>query len=253
MPADHAIVPAGMPDLHHDAGSILAVIARAAADPTVNVEKLERLLAIQQTIMTDQRRTAFMVAKARLQAILPQVTKHGTISDRDGNARNRFAKIEDIDTAIRPLYTREGFSFDVDSKATQGGATYTCKMSHAEGHSETKELFLPLDSGAGRNNVQSAGSTLSYARRYLIMMHLNLVTRDEDNDGNGAPQPITAAQAAELRAALAAVGGSEARFLVWLGVPTLEEIPAVKFQPALKFIEEKRRQRKPAGRMAGED
>jgi hypothetical protein len=250
MPADHAITVAHASDLQREAGSILDVIARAAADPTVNVDKLERLLAIQQTILADQRRTAFMAAKARLQAVLPQVTKHGTISDSHGNARNHFAKIEDIDAAIRPLYTAEGFSFDVDSKATQGGATYTCKMSHAEGHSETKELFLPLDTGAGRNNVQSAGSTLSYARRYLIMMHLNLVTRDEDNDGNGAPQPITAAQCAELRSGLAAVGGSEARFLNWLAVASFEEIPAANFARACKFIEEKRRQAK---RQPGEE
>ena len=248
---DSAIVVHGA---EADAGSILAVIARAAADPTVNVEKLERLLAMQQTILADQRRTAFMAAKARLQAILPQVTKHGTISDRDGNARNRFAKIEDIDTAIRPLYTAEGFSFDADSKAVSGGATYTCKMSHAEGHSETKELFLPLDSGAGRNAVQSAGSTLSYARRYLIMMHLNLVTRDEDNDGNGAPSTVTPAQAAELKAGLAATGGSEARFLNWLAVGSFEEIPAANYARAMKFIEEKKRQAaKPASRQPGDD
>ena len=233
--------------------SALAVIERAARDPTINVEKLERLLAMQQTILTDQRRTAFMAAKARLQAILPQVTKHGTISDRDGNARNRFAKIEDIDTAIRPLYTAEGFSFDVDSKAVTGGATYTCKMSHAEGHSETKELFLPLDSGAGRNAVQSAGSTLSYARRYLVMMHLNLVTRDVDDDASGAAStPITAAQVAELRAGLAASGGSEARFLNWLAVASFEDIPSGNFVRAMKFLEAKK-QAHTAKRQPGEE
>ena len=65
---------------------VLDVIARAAADPAVNVEKLERLLAIQQTIMADQRRTAFMGALAELQAVLPQLGKAGRITDREGSS-----------------------------------------------------------------------------------------------------------------------------------------------------------------------
>src|ERR1700690_2098399 len=91
--------------------TVLDVIARAASDPTVNVDKLERLLAIQERLLADQRKTAFYAALARLQARLPQILKSGQILDRDGQVRNRYAKIEDIDVAIRPLWAEEGFSF----------------------------------------------------------------------------------------------------------------------------------------------
>ena len=67
-----SIVKAESTELQREATSILDVIARAAADPTVNVDKLERLLAIQQTVLADQRRTSFMAAMSRLQASLPQ-------------------------------------------------------------------------------------------------------------------------------------------------------------------------------------
>ncbi len=40
--------------IERETGSILEVIARAAADPTVDVAKLERLLAIQQTILAEK-------------------------------------------------------------------------------------------------------------------------------------------------------------------------------------------------------
>ncbi len=223
---------------------ILDVISRAAADPAVDVGKMEQLLAMHERVRADQRRTSYMAALARLQATLPQIAKSGTILDRDGTLRNKYAKLEDIDVVIRPLCAAEGFSFSFDSAEGPKGTVYSCKMSHQDGHAETKTLSLPLDSGPGRGPVQNAGSSLSYAKRYLLGMHLHLVTREEDNDGNGAREPITAEQVAKLKAELTAVGGTEERFLKWLAVESFESIPVAMYVPALKYIEEKKRTKK---------
>ena len=229
--------------IERETGSILEVIARAAADPTVDVAKLERLLAIQQTILADQRRTSYMAALARLQATLPQIAKSGQILDREGGLRNKYARIEDIDAKIRPLCAAEGFSFSFDSKPAQGGTAYECAMHHRDGHTEVKTLVMPTDKGAGRNAVQDVGSTTSYARRYLLGMHLHLITRGEDDDGNGPPAPITAVHLAELRAALVEVGGTEERFLKWAGVETWEALTEAHYTRGMKYMDEKRRQR----------
>jgi len=226
--------------IQREATSILDVIARAAADPSVNVEKLERLLAIQQTILADQRRTAFMAALSALEAELPQITKQGHVVV-NGALRSKFARIEDVDTAIRPLCKEHGFAFSFDSEPTPGGIKFSCTMSHRDGHAETKTITLPTDTGAGRNAVQAVGSSTSYARRYLLSMHLHLITRDEDDDGTGGRGPVTAEQAATLRAKLAEVKGDEARFLNWLAAPSFEEIPAKNFERAMLFIAEKRK------------
>jgi hypothetical protein len=229
-------------EIQREAASILDVIARASRDPTVDVDKLERLLAIQERLLAEQRRTAYYAALARLQGRLPQITKAGNILDAKGNLRNKYAKIEDIDVAVKPYTSEEGFSFSFDSKAGGQNTEYSCAMQHRDGHVEIKTLSLPLDTGAGRNNVQSAGSSLSYAKRYLLGMHLHLVTRDEDDDGNATSRaPITAEQAAHLRAELASAGGNEARFLNWLAVPTFEEVPAANYERAVRFIAEKQK------------
>jgi len=225
---------------------VLEGITRAALDPNVDVGKLERLLAIQQTLLADQRRTAFRAALSRLQEKLPQITKAGTILDKEGRPRNRFAKIEDIDAVIRPMYVAEGFAFSFDSKPAGGGLIqFTGTLSHCEGHAETKTIDLPVDTGAGRNAVQSVGSTTSYARRYLLSMHLNLVTRDEDDDGAGgtANDPITPAQVMTLSSMLAEVGGDPARFCRWLGVERFEDIRLSQYGRAIKFLDEKKRQK----------
>lgn len=231
-------------DLAHpqeQSSSFLDAIRRAAADPQCDVDKMERLLAMTERMMADERRTAFVDAMARLQGRLPQITKSGVIFDSVGKERNRWAKLEDIDVAVRPLLAEEGFSFSYDSKAAPTGIEYTCTLSHRSGHSERRTMVLPLDTGAGRNAVQSAGSSLSYARRYLLSMHLNLITRDQDNDGAGESAPITAEQAAQLRKELQEIGGTESRFIAWLRVPTLEELPAYRFRMAQLSLEERRR------------
>jgi len=224
---------------------VLEGITRAALDPAVDVAKLERLLDIQERLLADQRRTTFRAALARLQERLPQITKQGTILDGAGRARNKFAKLEDIDAVIRPLLAEEGFSFSFDSKtAPNGMIEFTCTLHHRDGHAETKTIALPVDNGAGRNAVQSVGSSTSYARRYLISMHLNLVTRDEDDDGaGGGHEPITSAQVAELRRLLDEAGGDPARFCRWLGVERVEDVRLAQYGRAIKFIEEKKRQR----------
>lgn len=221
--------------------SLLAVIASAATDPRVDVDKMERLLAMQRTIMAEQRQTAFAGALSRLQARLPQINKAGRIIVK-GNERSRYARIEDIDLAIRPLLAEEGFAFSFDSDSTDAKIfKLSCKLSHREGHSETKFIVLPIDASEYRSNVQSIGSTVSYGKRQLIKMHLNIVERNEDDDGQGGSKPITEDQAKDLHSMLTEVRADKARFLTFMGVDAVESILARDYKRAISALEQKRR------------
>lgn len=216
--------------------STVDAIVRMAQDPSLDAEKLGKLLAMQRELLEDQRRTAYRAALAELQAELPQVGKAGTIQ----HTGSRYAKLEDIDVSIRPLCAKHGFSFSFDSEEAPKGIKFSCTMAHREGHAETKTMTLPIDSGAGRSSVQAVGSSTSYARRYLLSMHLHLITREEDDDGRGGC--VTAEQALKLQQAVLDAGGSTERFLKWAGAESFETIAASKYQSALKFCEEKKRQ-----------
>lgn len=222
--------------------NLLAVIAQAVTDPRVDIEKMERLLVMHQTITQENRKVAFMAALAEIQAKVPQINKEGRIVVK-GTERSRYAKIEDIDLAIRPLLAENGFSFSFDQLAPDtNGFTLVCKLSHREGHSETKSLFLPIDKSDFRSAVQSIGSTVSYGKRQLIKMHLNIVERDEDDDGNGGSEPITKEQVLEIRTLLADTKSNEAKFLELVaGVPTIEQIPARDLKRIMNALETKAR------------
>lgn len=229
-----AIVPSGP-------ANILEVIARAATDASVDVGKMERLLAMYKDVIADQQRVAFAAALARLQAKLPQIGKEGRIVVK-GTERSRYARIEDIDAAIRPILAEEGFSFAFDSESADSKLfKLSCKLSHQAGYSETKTVTIPLDSSEYRTNVQSIGSTLSYGKRYLIKMHLNLIERDEDDDGNGGSAPITEDQAKDIEALMTEVKADKARFLVFMGAGEVSSILSRDFSKAINALEAKRR------------
>lgn len=223
------------------AGTLLEVIARAARDPLVDVGKLERLLAIQQTVIADDRRTAFMAAMTRLAPKLPRLAKTGRIQFKS-EVHGRYAKLEDIDAAIRPLLSEEGFSLSFDVKpADSGKLRVSCRLSHVEGHSETNQIDLPVDKTGSKNDVQAVGSTVSYARRMLTKMHFNLIEVGEDDDGAGGGGTITVDQARDIEALLVEVKGDKVRFLRFMEAETFEGILAKHHKKAITFLEEKRR------------
>jgi hypothetical protein len=216
----------------------LSILAQAAVDPRMDVAKMERLLEMHRQVTEDQRRVAFAAAMARLQAVLPQITKEGRIVV-SGAERSRYARIEDIDRAIRPLLAAEGFSLMFDTEAQGNGLLISAKISHAAGHSETRSLLLPMDAQGAKSPVQGVGSTVAYGRRYLTKLLLNLVERGEDDDGQGGP--ITEAQAADLRGLLEEVKADRGKFLVFMGVGDVKDILAKDMKKAVNALETKRR------------
>src|SRR5439155_14339519 len=126
-----------------EATSLLEIISRAVADPRMDVEKMERLFALHERMQAEERRKAFMAGLARLQAKLPQIRKDGRIVV-GGQERSRYARIEDIDAAIRPLLADEGFAFTFDEEAhSENEPRFIAVLSHREGHSEVKRRTFP--------------------------------------------------------------------------------------------------------------
>lgn len=209
-----------------------------------SVGVLEKMLNMQERIMADQRKTAFTSALARLQAKVPQVNKYGQ------GKNSKYAKYEDIDLIVRPLMAEEGFSLTFDEESsTDKTITFVAVLIHSEGHSEPKRLTVPIDVAAmnreGRSvrpAIQDAGSTVSYARRYLLKMHLNIVEKDEDDDGAGSEAKITAEQAKDIRTLIHDSKSDEKKFLELIaGVQTIEDIPARDLKRILNALETKLR------------
>jgi len=219
--------------------NFLQVIADAARDPNVDVQKMHGLLDIQERMMNKQAEMSFTAALTALQGELPRITQDAEIR-HSGRLIAKYAKYETIDAAIRPLLIQNGFSLRYNTRNDDGKVIVTGTLSHKDGHSITDEIPLAIDTGGAKNSVQAVGSTISYGKRYLVGMLLNLVFEGEDDDGKAAGYaPISEEQAAEIKRKLMETDADVKKFLELVNAKSVDEISVDKYALAMIALNRK--------------
>jgi len=170
---------------------LLGFIERAAKDPTFDVNKFSILLDRQQALLREHRLMQFNAAFARMQNEIGAIIKTG----KNPIFKNPYARLEDLDDAVRPVCSANGFSirYTTNENWKDGWLLVILTLAHEGGHSETTSLPGPYDmmppgsSGRGpaRSPIQAIGSTVSYLRRYTLQMALNLVPKNDPADDDG--------------------------------------------------------------------
>ena len=163
-----------------ESSAVLAVIARAASDPTVDMDKLERLLDMQERIMNKQAETEVNAALAAMQADIPSVAERGT------GHNIKYATLEDIVDVVRPIMNQYGFAVSFSVEQAEKTITIIGELVHKGGHSKQTKMILPHETSGSKNAVQAIGSSVSYGKRYVLCAMLNIATRGEDDNGYAA-------------------------------------------------------------------
>ncbi|MBV4553096.1 ERF family protein [Pseudomonas sp. SWRI102] len=181
--------------------SMLSTISRLALDPRCDMDKLERLISLQDRMEAKSALEAFNAAFAEMQCEMPSVEKR----TENTHTKKMYADLDDINYAVRPVMAKFGFgvSFKIVNQAN--GVSITGILMHKAGHREETTMILPLDAGAGRSAVQSVGSTTTYGKRYVMCALLNITSGDDvDNDGYKEPTDplVTPVQARQVQALL---------------------------------------------------
>lgn len=177
--------------------AMIQVIERAALNPDVDIDKMERLLDMQERIFSKNAEMEYNRAMSEVQKETPRIKREA----ENSQTISKYAKLEDINKQLTPIYTAHGFalSFGTDNSDKEGWVRTTCKVSHTAGHSRDFFVDLPIDDqgakgSVNKTKVHGAGSTMSYSRRYLTVLIFNISLTDEDNDGNTGYNLIDAIQ-----------------------------------------------------------
>jgi hypothetical protein len=167
--------------------ALLAIIARAAADPEVNIDKMERLLIMQQGIVDREAKVAFNDALNRAQAEMSPIANDAS----NPETRSRYASYAQLDRAVRPIYTRHGFALSFNEGVTDkpDHVRVLCKLTHRDGHTEPYQTDMPCDGKGMKGNpnmtkTHAVGAAKQYGKRYLLKDIFNLATGEGDTDGN---------------------------------------------------------------------
>lgn len=161
--------------------ALLQVIERIAMSPDADLDKLEKMLDMQERVLNRNAKQAFAAAFAAMQADIPEIVRLGT-----GHNSVKYATFEDINEAVKPILKEHGFGISFRFRQDNNMIRVIGILSHCEGHSEETEMLLPADGSGNKNAVHAIGSSTSYGKRYVLCALLNISTRGEDDDGKAA-------------------------------------------------------------------
>lgn len=228
-----------------ESASVMEIISRAASDPNVDIDKMERLLAMRERMLDREAEQAFNEAMREAQAEMPQVVRDA----KNEQTRSRYARYETISRKMAPIIAKHGFSLSFGTAESPLPNHYriTCRASHVAGHSRDYFADVPSDMVGMKGNQNKTathgfGSTMSYGKRYLKTLIFDVSLTDEDDDGNRAvsQERIGPEQKAELIALIQETNTDTAKFCQFLCVGSLDDIFAAHFDSAKAALLKKR-------------
>lgn len=184
----------------------------------------------------------------RIEAIKALIKVQAECTEIVQNASNgnvRYATLEQWTKAIRPILAKHNFalffSMDQSTSLTPGEEkiVMVASLIHANGYEHIVKAYFPMDrtphqrifdNGNGntktvfyeRTSMQNMGATITYARRYLLGMLLNITTTQDDNDGCAVPAHKSKIE--EIKTLIQQTNTDPQRILKYAGVTQIDDI-----------------------------
>jgi hypothetical protein len=211
-----------------------AQLMQIAVEKNVDVEKMEKIMEMQERYNAGQAKTAFYQAFTKFQSELPVIKK------RKKGHNTSYAPLSDIIEQIKPMMLGNGISFRFEQNHSDG-IEVTCVVTHALGHSERTTMKATADTSGSKNSVQAIASTVTYLSRYTLTSALGIATADEDMDGRlPPPEIVTEDQAAELKSLLAETESDVKKFCTGFKCQSVDLLPAKEYGRAKAMINAKK-------------
>lgn len=143
----------------------------------------------QEELKPVKAKTTKKTASNNIYADLIEVQKAiPTIAKNSKAVYGTYANFDDIIKTVRPLLNEHNFVI-IQKTITQTNEQFTSvgiisELIHVSGEKITSDPFIvPLQPEKGKSLAQTAGSILTYAKRYSLCALLGIATGD-DTDGN---------------------------------------------------------------------
>lgn len=224
-------------------GSSPAEMIRLAVNSGADLEKLEKLLTLQERYEANEARKAYHRAMSDFKANPPKIEKDKTV--HFNNTKYNHASLANVVEKITAELSKYGLSASWNTKQN-GAVTVTCRITHVLGHSEETSLTAGADSSGSKNSIQAIGSTITYLERYTLLAALGLATHDQDDDGQASVEldRIDDKQLHVLRDQFIELEVEESKFIKHMKIDKLENMLKADFQKAQAALEAKRQQKK---------
>ena len=216
--------------------NLVSVIQQVALNPDADVDKLEKMLAMQERWEANQARKAFYVALSDLQSEMPPIIK-----SKSGH-NYQYAPLCDITAVANPYLNKNGFSYRFEQSQSDNKITVSCVVTHIDGHSELTSMDGEPDTTGSKNKIQASGSAVQYLMRYTFVGAFGITTADSDSDGRVTSQAVdflSDEQVSELELLLEAHKANREKFLGFFKIQELKDLPLTQFAKAKSMLNAK--------------
>lgn len=232
-----------------------AALLQMAVQQGADLQKLEKLMELQERWEKNEARKAYVAAMNEFKANPPEISKnkHVKFETQKGTTEYDHATLHHVVNVITESLSKYGLSHRWTTEQVDGGTIrVTCVITHVQGHSESTTLQASADQSGGKNNIQALGSTVTYLQRYTLLAATGMAAKDSDDDGSGSEplETISEQQAADLKALAEEVKADVPKFLSFLSkngkleISRIEDIPAKMHKEAVVVLEAKRKTQK---------
>ena len=160
------------------------VLLQQAVESGADIEKLEKLMDLQERYENREAEKAFNVAMSQFKANAPKIIKDVDVAY--GNTAYSHAKLSKAAALISDEMANHGLSFTWETHQDSAIIEVTCKIIHILGHSQSVSLKSAADTSGGKNTIQAIGSAVSYLQRYTLLSAVGIAASDQDDDGIGS-------------------------------------------------------------------
>lgn len=253
-PADRdvsaALAPAEGPPQPPSAGATdpyLAMIERAARDPTIDIAKLEGLMQLRERVEDRRAKAAFDNAIAHAKGEIGPIAKNRLVdfTSQKGRTNYRYEDLAAVAAAVDPVLARHGLSYRFRAEQQGTRLKVTCRVSHADGYGEETTLEATNDDSGNKNSIQSVGSAATYLQRYCLKLSLGLAASNDDDAqsvGGGEQGGIDVDEIAYVEQLIRDTDTDLTKLLKHVGAPSVSAFTQTQYKKAIAGLNEKKRQ-----------
>ena len=164
-------------------GSPLTLISQAIENK-VDVETMEKLMALQGRWEKNQAQKAFNIAMAKFQMECPTIAKTKKVFEKGSKTEVRYsyASLDSIIAQVKKPLGDNELSYSFDEEKDEKFTNIICIVTHILGHSQRTGFKIPIGTEAYMSDVQKYGARMTFGKRYAFCNALGILTGDEDTD-----------------------------------------------------------------------
>jgi len=241
---DTGATPAGEALAIANEASLPQLMRLAVERGTEGVQALERLVQLYREEQDRAAAKDFTAGLVEFHRRCPPIRSNtmATIESAAGGSFSYpYAELEHVASIVNPILLPLGFAYTWDSITDGTKVRVTCTLWHTSGHSKSASFEAPIDARSNRalSETQRYSGALTTGKRQTLVAVLGISTDEPDTDAKLSPGTITAEQAHRINRLFQERVADRTRFLAYYHIQGVTELPANRFEEAVKELEQR--------------